>query len=415
MTPDTGSPDSNGNYSGMIGDLQRDDIDAMIGSIRFDSLKYFVVQPTTQGIPADVVIVSQQRKAYRTYYGLVQLWTLSFDKLTLMSTISSLYIFVVYLTFNRSPKRFLRRKSVKKFLRSLKKNITETLMSLMDQGNFPQSRRGSFNLLVLFFNLFLFFGVHGIVFGCLGADLIAWVVPPIVESLDEFTNTSRPSPTIVKNLWLKSFLDEVGPDERELWHFKQVLYSNEKENILDMPYEPVQSQESGLQFLQMIVNGTKAYIVPNYYYKGFSPFLCQVVNGTRFTASSKQLFAAGVMFPVMSRRIDPSLRIVFNYLIGTFVETGHAYVMLREIGEAFIPKFLPQIKLPLASECRIPPEYDPKDDDNDFTVATFLPLFKVCVILLLVSSITLTKELVTFSFDRFVDELLTLISSLSLW
>jgi hypothetical protein len=87
---------------------------------------------------------------------------------------------------------------------------------------------------------------------------------------------------------------------------------------------------------------------------------------------------------------------------------------MRELGESFIPKLMPHIPLPLVGDCHIPLEYDPKDDDNDFPLVTFLPLFKGCVMSALIALLVLTKERVTFGFERLIEQISTLISSLAL-
>jgi hypothetical protein len=360
-----------------MGQLQRDEFDAIITVVRTDSLNDMIAIPCTQGLPAEHVIISRQLPARRNVYTLFQLWTSSFDQLMLLTMINTLVIFAIILTVaqkltTKMNHVQLTRGKMMTFMRKLVINMSHMLLSFADHGNFDTSGRMYVKFLILCFYVFIMFAFHGIILGCLGADQVAWVFPPIIESLEEFTIDSLPKPYIAENLWLEPVLRAAVPGS-ELWNLKTVIYSDPAENIFDVPTESGKGVTQVAMFMKDIKDGKKARINSAFWERSLHPIACILdVEYGKMEGISKNMFAAGVMTPLMSTGIDPGLRILFNYMMGTFFETGHHLVIVRDFNKVLLPQYADREYAPY--DCKMDHEYDPTDDDTDFTVMTFKPL-----------------------------------------
>lgn len=226
--------DANGSYDGALGMIQRHEIDGVLYMYRSD---YFTVQPgfiATFGLSTDVVITMQKRKYSISTLGLIQLWTSSYDTITVSYVLISIFLFLTTVSFCCSPS--LR---VSVLIRNMSGNLHRSIFAIIDQENFDDVNTAS-NAAVLFFNLFLLFAIHGIMFGCMGADLISVTDYPVYESLDEFSNTSSVQPTVFSTLWLPAVFKRISPGS-ELWPLKHAVEAHRQQNMVMINME---SQDS---------------------------------------------------------------------------------------------------------------------------------------------------------------------------
>ena len=304
----------NGSYDGIAGYVQRHEVDLFTGSYRTDFFSVVPAYFTTQGMPADVVIISRKNASYILNSPLLQYWASSFDFITVAYLFICLFLFLVVLTMTES---FLIMAwdgaVVSRLWRSLRINVFKTFASFVDQENLdPITDSG--RIIVLFYNLFLLFAVFGILFGSMGADLVVVIDPPVIESLDEFTNTSYTKPVILKQLFLMPLLQKSKP-ETELDHLKSVLASNPDELIVNVNASNMANTQRQLfLLLKQADDSLKALIIPDMIYKFVKTPACELMPDmmSKFRRS-KKLFVPGILGQIMSLKIDPILRQVWNY------------------------------------------------------------------------------------------------------
>ena len=222
---------------------------------------------TTQGFPADVVILSRKIAPHTENYSLLGLWMSSFDYITVAYVLISVFWFLTVFTMTESL--LILRSHESLLTRILKKthvNIFKVFFSFVDQENFDASSNSG-RIMVWFFNLFLLFFVHGFVLGSMGADLVALIDPPVINSMYDFTNTSQTQPVVIKQLHLTGLLKQAQPGT-ELWHLETVLESKNNENIVDydMSQNLMEMQQSAYNLLLEVDNSTKAIILSEFIY-----------------------------------------------------------------------------------------------------------------------------------------------------
>ena len=207
----TGQIDANGSYDGIAGYVQRNEIDLLMMFYRLDFFSIVIGHFTTQGFPADVLIVSRKNASHTENYSLLGLWMSSFDYITVAYVLISVFLFLTVFTMTESL--LILRSNESLLTRVLKKthvNIFKVFFSFVDQENFDASSNSG-RIMVWFFNLFLLFFVHGFVLGSMGADLVALIDPPVINSMYEFSNTSHTQPVVIKQLHLAPLLKQAQP------------------------------------------------------------------------------------------------------------------------------------------------------------------------------------------------------------
>lgn len=272
---DTGSLQPNRSYSGIAGMLQWNEVDIAVFYYRTDFFEETIGFPCLHGFPADITILSRQedRLHYNNTGCLAELWFSGIDALTMEYMFFCLYIFsflhlMTQLLFVIGTKDFI---VSTRMAKRLSENVYQTLTSLIDRGSFdPQSG----NLIVFALNVFVVFFVHGIVFGCIGAGLVSWIDPPVINSLDEFTNTSKPKPTILKQGWLLPVVEKSGPGH-EFYHLKQLIHENPEESLLVSPADLQNVPSFFTEALQSMVANEKALMSPDYYADYIEQMMCE--------------------------------------------------------------------------------------------------------------------------------------------
>jgi hypothetical protein len=391
MEVEAGILDSNGSYSGTAGILQRNEADIVISIFRTDFFEKVIGFTLTHGTPADVTIISRKKDTYKVEVGLIRLWFSSFDSASLWCLIISMFMFLMmfHATQHLIPDTTDGFTPTKAMITKLGNNLYLMFGAFIDQENF-NAQNVSGRLLVWAFNVFLLFGLHGIVFGAMGADLVAWIDPPVIESLKEFTPTSYPKPAIIKQYWLLPVLEKSGP-KTELYDVKHIIYGNPDECIdaFDPASDITAAPPTLNRTFHYINDSKKAYLLPNDVYERFKPILCDVMpEHAHNLGNSKHLIAPGVFAPVVSRSIDPALRHWYNYKFGTSIETGQRQAGFSVMAKIFTPRFTGK---PYAGRtCDISEPHS--EPIQAFNLGSYVSSMCACIIMLCISSLILIAE-----------------------
>jgi hypothetical protein len=386
-----GVMDSNGSYNKHLGMLQRHEIDVSDIIYRTDMFPHPVVSVLNQGPAADLVIVSRKNASNRIAYDLIPLWTSSFDQITAFYALMSCALFIIILSsidcitikpltmrWQLLPKRLVR-------------NVTKTLAALIDQQNFEETYAAT-RVAIFFFNLFILFAVHGVVFGSMGADLVAEVDPPIIQHVDEFTNTSFTQPLVFEKMIAGQLVKSAKPGG-ELWPVKQAIERDPVNNLYHFEWNTGLAERSAYtKVLMQDVNTTrKAIIAPDTLFQVLKSFGCDYYHDvTRNLLRSSNTFANGMYTLAISRRIDPVVRQVVSYYISTITETGNAINLIMET----IKLAQLQYGLPSAQEQSCHPDAAVHGDDpiQAFGFKIMEPIFALLGYLLLASLVLLMFE-----------------------
>ena len=380
---------ANGSYDGGAGAVQRNEIDMLLAFWRSDFFPIVAGHTTTQGFPADVLIISRRNDSYLLNYQLLEMWTSKFDNITIACVLICLHLFLTVLLATENWQITDSHFGVVAHLcKAWNRNTFKVFASIVDQENFDATSDSGM-IIVWFFNLFLLFGVHGIMLGSMGADLVTVVDPPVINSLYEFTNTSYTQPVVMKQFFIPPVLEKSTPGS-ELRHLKHVLDANQNENMLSFNVsEPANMQEGMFHLIEQVDDSRKAVICPEAMYDNIQTAACELVpHLAKNMGRSKRLFASGVFVVIMSLKIDPDLRQVINYVFGTLIETGQLKGYLLA---------LPSIVLPSLTGQRYKGRSCDKQQREGQSVSafgtkTFDPIFRGYAILLLLSAFVFLME-----------------------
>jgi hypothetical protein len=385
-----GSLDSNGSYSGAAGLLQRNEADVTLAIFRTDFFEKIIGLPLAHGLPADVTIISKKNPTRMVEVSLMQLWFSSFDIESRSNLIISMYVFVVVYLATQALRvigtdGFL---VSKEMLIALGNNLFNTCTSFLDRGNFsPTTASGK--LIIWSFSVFLLFFVHGIVFGSMGADLVSWIDPPIIESLDEFTNESITKPAIFKQGWLIPVMEKAIPGS-ELHTLKTKIYSDPQNNILtfdatQLTVLPAVAAET----LTSVNESRKAILLPEFYVTLLKPIFCEIMPELmKFQGQSKHLIAPGVFAILTSFQIEPALKQWLNFLVGRTVDSGLVASVVTGMAKKFTPLKTGHAYVGTNCDRRT----DHTEPAKGFGMEVFHPIFRACMIAFLFAAAVLLIE-----------------------
>lgn len=373
------SPD--GTYSGLAGRAQRNETEVAWVMYRLD---FFASEHKLPGIPlpigmaADVVIFMKKRPSSTSPLGLVDMCAGNFDLITVEFLFISFFFFGVTLAFTTRPTS-----RVGVMMRNIIDNLYRSVFAIIDQENFEAANDPS-RVAVLFFNIFLLFGIHGIAFGLIGSDLVTDVDHPIVESLDEFSNTSFVQPKVMGNWLIMNVLEKTGSSS-ELWPLKQAIEANREKNV-------VYINEGGLS--GEVIGYDKALIVPEIMRRYGNAAACTYAPDVRKQlAASKNSFAQGIFVALMNSMIDPVLREMLEFFTLTVVEAGDPEGISRQ---ALISELAPDVSMEedmirMRHECFEGFKHEHRSPGS-FQLELYEPLFRAVGIMFAIAILILMAE-----------------------
>jgi hypothetical protein len=256
----------------------------------------------------------QKNASHNGTLSLIELCIGNFDAITVQFILISFFIFSVTLAFTANPSF-----SVRSLVSNIIDNMYRSVFAIIDQENFDADDDHA-RIAVLFFNLFLLFGIHGIMFGLIGSDLVTDIDPPIIQSLDEFSNESFVQPKILKTWWLLPVLEKTR-NGSELWPLKQAIEAHADENIVSVPSDFVVGLS---EMTSRLMKGyDKALILPHVFIRYTRSLACQYApEMMKGFATSDHSFAQGVFATLINFNIDPVLREMIEFVLMTQAEIG---------------------------------------------------------------------------------------------
>lgn len=316
-----GTVDGNGSYDGVVGIVQRNEVDFMPCLFPPD---YFAVAPgfpLTSVVPLDNVIISAKLPPHSQVLTLVHMWLNTFDALSFSYILTCLFVLLVLLSFFGSMDHGPQ--SPVPFLRQMLQNASRTVCAFLDQENFPQVGDVE-RVLILGLNLFLLFLMHGIFSGALGADLVVDVDPPVIQSLEEFTNESQTQPVLIKQLFLRQNVQKSKPNS-SLWHLKQVMAAHPNQSLVDV--DLLSGQEKLAAQLEDLIQGIsekrQALIQPRAWYTVARRVGCALrPDQSKYIGRSESITSPVAALHLMSFAIDPQLRRVIERTIALVRESA---------------------------------------------------------------------------------------------
>lgn len=323
---DTGYADENGTYDGMVGQIQRNEVDIGWLMMKIDSLPYEPVKFTAPILAGDVTIISRKNSSQPIQHELTKF--LDIDRCNYYYfAITSFFMFtVLYVTAENIP---LMMKKMRRRKRRLTKRITKfyyntlwkIIYLIMDQEQF-KSKTVTGRVLVLSLCLFVMAAIFGILLSTIGADLVARPRVSVIDSLDDLLK-SPIKPLIVKKFWMYNTLKMSIPGtkinqlhERIMQHPNESIFNIDADNIVN-EFGRVTAK------IDEIYESKYALLLPASITEYVFAAACIISpKSVSHLYHAKEPFAPGILAGVYSNEAHPYIGKVWNYIFGTIFEAG---------------------------------------------------------------------------------------------
>ena len=227
---ESGYPYPNGTYTGIIGKLQRNEVDFAPITGRPDGLPFEPVLIGPIIMEADVIIVTQRKYGQQITREILQF---VYDFNPIVYKYLFLVILVVCILYTMTTYKSSWKEDPRLAVKAFFKHLWESFNLIIDQENF-QSETNVRRILVLFFASFIFFMIYGIFLNKVGADLVAKTKGNNVDNIDYFLNNiTRMKPCVIKKLYLINVL-KASPKTSKLGKLWSLMEKEQHKTVLDV-------------------------------------------------------------------------------------------------------------------------------------------------------------------------------------
>ena len=326
----------NGTYEGPLGMIQRSEVDIVPYVARPDSLPFNPGIIGSVFAPSDVAIVFMRKNGTNFNRELIS-FVMDFPGIVYTFIFLALIIFVVSLAIMERTKdsKIVDRLSMKQ----VGHLFEQTVYALFDQ-EYMEAVSVSGRLVWLTLLIFIIVFINGIFLSKLGADLVVMKEPHKIESIEELIhNNSKTRPVASKQLFLMNLLKQaaVYRPESTLGRLYKVLMSSEdlvmnfNAASEDIDIDKINGQHVAL--FESMQRHEKAMLMPKVFVKMSRNIQCLTQPGlVRNMTIAEQTFAHGILTFIYAPKINPMVRRMVDYFIGTFFETA----LLRSFEKAII-------------------------------------------------------------------------------
>ena len=382
-----GKEDSNGSFDGVIGYLQRNENDITIGLFPTDMFRKQPGLMVTTGQTGSAVIVSKKNETLTETLPLLRLWANGFDAITADYFLIVVFLFVVVLSFIVSKKRL----DAGGWMVNYISNCCNAIIALIGHGSLnPMEESG--RIAVLFFNFFILFAIRGIMLSTFSADLVYEIDPPIIESVDEFTNDSYTQPAVVKQLYFLEAMQKAEPGS-SFWRLNQIVQSHPNVSIwdFDINSDMDQLRKKAYRYVSDVDDSRSALLTDELTWPSIKMALCtmrpEIVKHIR---SSRSFRNTAPVVMLMSYQIDPDLRKVHEHMVSLARQSALWSAVINNI---YPPMLMTYTATPasVVRDCEMGTTHEPHEHEN-FKFETFEPIFRGFAAALALSLITFMFE-----------------------
>ena len=399
----------NGTYTSTVGIIQRNKVDTMILFVRPDALPF---EPGLIGpvmFAADACITSARMSSrVQLIQRTLTVFISDFGVINYCYVFICIFVFgVLFLLLEHSNLSVRERLSISRICK-----LTERIgYSLVDQELIEATKTHS-RILLLAFNVFLFFMLYGLFLCNIGANLVTLSVPHEIEGPEELLRNGSDvakmavygETTVPRVLELE---DRYRPDslmaqvKRKIWSNPDGIRSMKK--ILENPHVTMMTNTKLLNDLR---SNKRALLVEEVVIRRFQKINCVLQPSVAaLVRSTKETFAPGFLAMIYSHRINGLVRKVFDYYFKVIGEGMLLYSFLEALQEDLPSFFSAQVTVE-SIQCELGVNETLRDAKmgwgswRKFEDHDYLPLFIGMGYTFLVSFFVLIIEIVVHSLGR---------------
>ena len=229
---------------------------------------------------------------------------------------------------------------------------------------------------VLFFYFFILLAINGMMLSTFGADLVYEIDPPIIESVDEFTNDSYTLPAVIRQLYILDAAQKAAPGS-SLWRLNQVIQSNPNVTILDADLSSgLNTQQQHLDILLNLISASRlALITAELTFPCLKMFFCAIRPAiAKHIRSSPNFRNSGPSVMLVSYQIDHDLRKVHEHVVSLARQSDYYNSFINNFGRSLL---MASVDTPFTvlRDCEMGTTHEPHEYEN-FKFETFEPTFR---------------------------------------
>ena len=337
MQPDPYGYLPNGTYTSTVGIIQRNEVDTMMLFVRPDSLPF---EPGLIGpvmLPADSSITSARMSSkVQTIERTLTVFISDFGVINYCYVFICIFVFgLLFVLLEHNNLSVRERLSITRIC----KLIERIGYSLVDQESMNATNTHS-RILLLAFNVFLFFMLYGLFLCKIGANLVTLSVPHEIEGPEELlTNGSDVAQMAVFGLTtvprVLELEDRYRPDslmaqvKRKVWTNPNGIIS--MKNYIDNPQDTMMIN---MKLFNDLRDNKVAVLAEEVVIRRYQKLNCVLQPSVAaWVRSTKETFAPGLLSTIYSHRINPFVRKVFDYYFKIMGEGMLLYSVLEALQE----------------------------------------------------------------------------------
>jgi len=319
-----GEPDEHGNYSGLIGRVQRHEFDMAINWIRIDNLDYepVIVGPIFSS--ADVAIISGRHSSNISFQNIIESNSTMKSIVVLYSAIIFIILYstlVLIKVFNKNAK-IRKRTSSLNVIRTVFKTAKRIMYYFIGRNYNSFQENTSWRILIIIITISHFVIITGYHKNLVKVDMTVIRAPSEIDSLRDLLERKDVSPMVFKLLHVNRIASKSDPNS-DLGRFAARIHETNSSMVQIDLNEGIQVlgklREKGLQIIQH----KTALCIPRIGYDIYLKLICsfepEFASQMRISQHS---FAHGSLAFFYSKAIKASLRKYFDHKLRIFREHG---------------------------------------------------------------------------------------------
>lgn len=331
----TSKPAGNETHDWLAGVIENNEADLAIAFYRSDTFGDRAPgHVLTTGLPADSVILSRRPHLYVIRHSLFGKWMSKLDPSVVRVGIICMITLVIVFTITSTGKK--KKVTIIRVIKKVVRSSERTFRAVTGQAATFQDRNSTANkILISSLLLLVVVLVYGTRIEVFKADLFNWFDEPVINSLEELFNQQEsdgyPRPLLVTNFGLLHVLKKTRDPGSNLWPMKQEVEKDPPKTTLSLDFGSKKISHQLAVLLERVKDGESAAIMPEIVVDLSWDFLCtlypRIAHRMMISESS---FAQGQFVMLMSHKIDPLLRKVFEFIAGTAAATGQVLGLMRK-------------------------------------------------------------------------------------
>ncbi|KAI1302323.1 hypothetical protein HDE_02482 [Halotydeus destructor] len=290
--------DQYGNYSGLIGQMQRNRLDFANYMTRLSSLKGRPVGIGSAMMAADVAIISKTRESFFIQTGVLD----ALNNFTLETYLWILIVLIDVLIIMTIGQHMTGARSL---VREVEDMLMHICYALVDQEHLANKQRPLQSVIWFTFNCAQLVVVFGYLCNFMSTDKIATVIPAQIDSLEDLLSPafSDIKPMMSTDLFLFDYL-KLSPKGSHLGKLFAKIEEDKMASFVELADDEVKLKLAAKQ-LDGLLNGTRSMSLMKFFVNTGVSIACMLdPEAANVFRMSRESYAQGILTSFYNRHVD---------------------------------------------------------------------------------------------------------------